>query len=126
MSNEIEYAYSRDGETYYSDYDDVMSDIESDYEPGEEFTIYRGKTRRFSHDDFMLIEYFLEGMQEQAYEEADIHAEGYLDKLRNDKEKCKELALHIKEWLDENTDEITFFTVDDPESIDIIVGENNE
>ena len=116
-----EYAYSVNGERYTEDYHEVINDLMGENMPGEEVWIYRATPIEYTHVDFINADYIVEQMQEIAYDEGSDWAEGYLDDIRTDKEKLKDLEQHIARWFKDNSKDALFFTVKDVEKIKITI-----
>ena len=105
--------YSICGEIYYK-IDTVADMIEDDPEVK---TIHKGIGIFKSHKDFIDADDIIERAKDRAYEDNE-YAEGYLDDIT--KEKEEELNKLIIDWLNNNGEQPTFFTV---KNIDQITSE---
>lgn len=91
-----EIVYSRNGEDF-SDFDSIMEEIYDEHGLGEEVTIYKGRSKKLEHWDFVKHLRIFEYLQEVACDEHGDWAEDYLiDEKDKTEELLKELiAVHM-------------------------------
>jgi hypothetical protein len=71
-----EFVYSIDGESF-GIYDDIIEDVNNEYEPGEKITLYKGKPKKLKHYDFVRELDIVGILQEMAADEDGDFAEDY-------------------------------------------------
>lgn len=98
------YAYSICGEIYYSK-KDILDFLDKE---DSKQVIYVGECIYKKHEDFIDADDIIEMAKDRAYEDNE-YAEGYLDDIT--KEKEQELNKLIIDWLNNNAEQPTFFTV---------------
>jgi len=111
MKDNIEYAYSFDEERFYGDIQSAIDDAENtgDFKTGDTITIYKGRSCRAQHSEFIWVDNFIEDMQLRAYDNYGEFGEDYLIGL--EKQKVKELESLIVNWFKKNVPEPTFYSV---------------
>lgn len=109
-----EFVYSLDGE-HFEEWDAVKDYVDSEYEPGERVTVYKGRPVELSHYDHVrpIIHRFVESIQEHAYDEDGDYAEDYLTDLPDTEELNDELAEIVTEWLNKHAKRPGYHRVDD-------------
>jgi len=117
----IEYAYSFDEEQYHEDIESAIDDAfnTGDYNVGDTITIYRGKSTRATHKEFIWIDEIIESMQDRALDNYNEWADDYLTDLTH--EKVKQLESVIVKWFEENSKKPRFYTVTDVEKIEHVI-----
>jgi len=105
MSDKV---YSIDEEEFFEEMDDALQRLESCPCIGQ--TIYIGTKKQKKASSFFDVEFMIEHMQDQAYDDAGEWSEGFFEDVS--KEKIKELETMIKTWIDKEVF-VNFWQVSD-------------
>lgn len=118
--------YSLDNEDYH-DIDYIAQELEDDK---TRLTVFVGEAIKPTHKQFIERIDICEEMQNNAYDEFDEYADGYLDEIT--KEQEEELINLIADWFDKNAHKPNFYHVENTKEISRAeffkehYGENNE
>jgi hypothetical protein len=113
-----EKVYSRNEEVFHDDYHELLVDMDSDGNLVAGNVIWEGeKVQREASFYFRGgVDTIIEGLRDQAWEEAGEFAETWLENVP--KEKLAELGDVISKWLDANLP-VNFWTVDKVKKIEL-------
>jgi hypothetical protein len=118
MSNK---SYSTNEEDW-NDLEDIMDDLECDYDAGAVVEIFEGDAAAFTHKEFIRADRIIEDIQELAYDELGEWQQDYLDDLAEDKEKVKQLNELLIKFITDNCKEPSCYKVINVKKIKVIVG----
>jgi hypothetical protein len=108
----MKYSYSIDEEHYQGQYDSVGSAKEAGFNENYDYdSVWVGENRSLVAHDFVSTHHVLDFIIGNASDECGECAEGWLEKIYNDKDKCAELKALIGDWIEAN-DPVKFWTVD--------------
>ena len=118
--------YSNNNEYYEEiDKEEFISNLESDYEKGEEIHFYEADVKRLNHSDFVnCADSVIQTIQYCAYENVGDYSEDYLCDV-SDKAKA-ELNSLISGWLEHHFLAPTSFKAVNVKEISIVIGEDDE
>jgi hypothetical protein len=108
--------YSYDGENYHHSVDEVVTRALECIDPDEETPpvtreIYVAQQVQRTFADYAIPAHLIEAAQEQAYEDADEYADGYLDVSP---EALADLGAVLNDWATRHGHQPTFYTVTRP------------
>ena len=116
MSN---YVYSATGENF-QDWDDFDAMLKEIHEIGDPIKAQRGKKLPRTHSDYFCANAFFEELGNQAYDDCGEYAEDYMYHPPTD--KVSALQELVTNWLDANFAQPSFFLVDNPQEVLLVVG----
>jgi hypothetical protein len=121
MSNK---SYSANEEDW-GELENIMEDLECDYDAGAVVEIFEGDAVAFTHKEFIRGDRIIEDIQELAYDELGEWQQDYLDDLAEDKEKVKQLNELLIKFITDNSKEPSCYKVINVKKIKVMVGTTN-
>lgn len=101
--------YSHDEEIFNTDISTIYSEIQSEYEIGDEITILVAMTQPQKHSDFVRVDDLIEQAQERAHSFAPDFSDDYLEGIA--KENRQELEKIVTDWLNKNVEQPEFWGI---------------